>query len=286
VSPDRHRLFAATKGGEGASLVALDIDPRTGELSPTAGAEPTPVTDGPAYLTTDRAGRWLLHASYGGHSVAVHSIGVGGTVSAEMQRVGVSENSHCVMADPTNRFVYVPCIAQAGGDAGNAIHCFRLNGGSGHLEEMPKLTPPRTAPGLNRFGTRGELGPRHLVFHPYLPVLFTANEQGNSVSCWSMDVDSGALSHVQTVSTVPDDFCDTSHCSEIQIHPSGRFILAPNRGHNSIAVFEVDGATGTGPRNTRDFPQMWEIRCENPLICLSQGGCVRHAELLWTTSRR
>ena len=74
--------------------------------------------------------------------------------------------------------------------------------------------------------------------------MYTANEQGNSVSAYNMDTYTGRLAHMQTVPTVPDDFADTSHCSEIKIHPSGRWLLAPNRGHNSIAIYEVNPADG------------------------------------------
>ena len=59
-----------------------------------------------------------------------------------------------------------------------------------------------------------------------------------------MDPSAGTLTAFQTVSTLPDGFEGNNSCSQIQIAPSGRFLYAPNRGHNSIAGFTVDEATG------------------------------------------
>ena len=32
--------------------------------------------------------------------------------------------------------------------------------------------------------------------------------------------------------------------AEVQVHPSGKFLYGSNRGHNTIAVFSIDGKTG------------------------------------------
>jgi 6-phosphogluconolactonase len=78
---------------------------------------------------------------------------------------------------------------------------------------------------------------------------YFANEQGNSVSAYKMDPTTGLLTHSETIPTVPDDFCATSHCAEIKISPDGRWLVAPNRallatGCCSVAVFAVDAAGG------------------------------------------
>ncbi len=214
VTPNRGFLIVAT-GGHFESFV---IDPVTGGLSPCGEPSP-PFSDSPCYVTCDRSGRFLLHASYGGHACAVHAVSSAGQVGQELQHERVSNNSHSIATDPTNRFAYVPCIAQQGDvGTGNAIHGYRFDDATGRLTPTgPPLVPPKTYPGdgpVSRFGTRGELGPRHLTFHPYLPVLYTANEQGNSVSAWTVDRLSGGLSHLQTSPTVPEEFAETTHCSE------------------------------------------------------------------------
>ena len=49
---------------------------------------------------------------------------------------------------------------------------------------------------------------------------------------------------MQTVSTLPEGYEGRNSCAQIQITPSGKFLYAPNRGHDSIACFAVDNATG------------------------------------------
>src|SRR5262249_11860844 len=71
-----------------------------------------------------------------------------------------------------------------------------------------------------------------------------SNEQGCSVTAYRMDPAIGALSAVQTISTLPEGFTARNTCSQIHLTPSGRFLYVANRGHNSIAGFAVDAATG------------------------------------------
>ena len=65
------------------------------------------------------------------------------------------------------------------------------------------------------------------------------------------------------MSTLPDDFRETNSCSQIQITPSGKFLYAPNRGHNSIASFAVDEESGrltaTGRVSTEPVPRAFSL---------------------------
>ena len=65
------------------------------------------------------------------------------------------------------------------------------------------------------------------------------------ITVFDYDEDSGGLTIVQTASTLPDDFEGDSTCADIHIHPSGRFLYGSNRGHDSIAIFEIDPDNGT-----------------------------------------
>jgi 6-phosphogluconolactonase len=88
-------------------------------------------------------------------------------------------------------------------------------------------------------------GPRHTKFHPILPVLYSVNELGNTVTAFSFDTGTGAAQELQSVGTLPADFTGVNTTAEIRVHPSGRYVYASNRGHDSIAVFAVDTASGT-----------------------------------------
>lgn len=67
---------------------------------------------------------------------------------------------------------------------------------------------------------------------------------GNTVIQFEWDAKRGELKEAQTVSTLPADFHGASTCAEIAVHPSGKFLYASNRGHDSIAVFAIDAKSG------------------------------------------
>ena len=67
---------------------------------------------------------------------------------------------------------------------------------------------------------------------------------------------------MDTQSTLPADFKGESSTAEVRVHPNGRFVYGSNRGHDSIAVFVFDAATGrltpgghtlSGGRHPRNF---------------------------------
>jgi 6-phosphogluconolactonase len=106
-------------------------------------------------------------------------------------------------------------------------------------------------------------GPRHFCFHPSKDILYFSNEQGSTVTGYNFDTNSGTLSAFQTISTLPAGYGETNTCSQIQISPSGKFLYAPNRGHNSIAGFSVDAASGelsaAGHVATEDRPSAFSL---------------------------
>src|SRR5207253_8971015 len=52
------------------------------------------------------------------------------------------------------------------------------------------------------------------------------------------------LSAAQTISSLPAGWSGRNTCSQIHLTPSGRFLYVGNRGHNSIAGFAIDPASG------------------------------------------
>jgi 6-phosphogluconolactonase len=102
-------------------------------------------------------------------------------------------------------------------------------------------------------------GPRHLVFHPTIRAAYLVNELDSTVSSFRVcldDIDNPRLSLMQCVGSLPEDvqakkvfdprgaWKAHSHSSEIRLHPSGRFLLVGNRGHDSIAVYAINQDDG------------------------------------------
>ena len=106
VSPDRHRLYAAVRS-KPFSVHVFGIDPASGALTPHS---VSPLAESFAYLSLDRTGRYLFGASYGAHQVSMNEVGGDGRVGAEPQVMLVGLNAHAILADRSNRFVFVPCL--------------------------------------------------------------------------------------------------------------------------------------------------------------------------------
>ena len=92
----------------------------------------------------------------------------------------------------------------------------------------------------------------------------------SSVTVYRLDAAAGTLSALQTVSTLPQGYDGKNSCSQIQIAPSGRFLYAPNRGHNSIASFAVDASTGLlaslGQAPSEQIPRAFSLDPEGKFL--------------------
>lgn len=227
VDPQRRFLYVGRRGQ--CIMSSFRIEPGTGRLSHIGEVA---LASDPCYMATDRSGRFVFSAYYEAGKAAVHAIsadGVAGGPPVEWR--DTARGAHCMQADPSNRFVFVPHIA---GNGPNAIFQYRFDATTGHLtpNSPAQVSPERPD------------GPRHYCFHPSKPLVYVSNEQGCSVTTYALDTTTGVLSPLQTVSTLPAGYDGRNSCSQIQITPSGKFLYAPNRGHNSIACFAVDATTG------------------------------------------
>ncbi len=246
LDPERRRMYVGRR--DERLMSSFEIDPHTGDLSMTG---TVPLEGEPNFVATDRTGRFLFSSYYFIGKVAVHPLDASGALGEPAVRwLDTATGAHSIQTDPSNRFVFVPHIA---GRGPNAIFQFRFDARSGDLtpNEPATATP------------QAEDGPRHLCFHPDKDLVYTSNEQGCSVTAWAFDRDGGTLRPVQTVPTIPAGYDGRNSCSQIRLTPSGRFLFAPNRGHNSVASFAVDEETGlltaTGRVATEAIPRAFGL---------------------------
>ena len=242
--PSRPEFFVALRSK--GKLATLDVNTSTGMLS--VGHETTPGESSP-FVLPDPSGRYLLSAYYGAGKVMVHAIADDGSLSAEpLQVIETAINAHCIRLDPSGRYAFVPHTGP------NAVFQFRWDGRSGRLMANDPPRVPNTPQGA---------GPRHIFFHPTLPVAYTANEIGSSVTVHSFDKSHGTLDAVQTLSTLPEGFDEKNTCADVEVTPDGRFVYVSNRGHDSIAGFRVDGKSGRlesiGQFPTEQTPRSFNI---------------------------
>jgi 6-phosphogluconolactonase len=97
----------------------------------------------------------------------------------------------------------------------------------------------------NTFSLEPGAGPRHLAFHPGNPWIYVINELSSSVSLVMQNPGTQAYEILQNLSTLPEGFLGENTCADIHISPDGNFLYASNRGDDSIAIFAVDGQSGT-----------------------------------------
>ncbi|HTV45884.1 MAG TPA: lactonase family protein [Stellaceae bacterium] len=239
ISPSRQVLYVGHRGAPAIS--SFRIDRRDGGLGLQGSVA---VSHAPTFLAPDRSGRYLLAAYYQGGFAAVHPLGTDGTAGGPpLDRQETAAGAHAIATDRSNRFAFVPHIARLNDNVlepprnnpgPNMILQFKFDAANGRLSANApfRVEPP------------GPLGPRHYCFHPTLDLVYFSNEQGCSVSAFRLDPATGTLGIVQTIGSLPEGHAGRNTCSQIHLTPSGRFLYVANRGHNSIAGFSVDAATG------------------------------------------
>jgi 6-phosphogluconolactonase len=237
LHPGGARLYSLCRlpnGDGGVAAFEIGADGQSLRLINTQ-----PTGDGEAcHLAVDRTARCLFTAQYGTGSVCAFPLADDGAIeprSAHVRHAGQGPNltrqegphPHWTGMDPANRFLFVPDLGA------DRIVIYRTDLAGGRIEPH----------GHGRCSAGA--GPRHMKFHPNGRFAYVINELDLSVTAFDFDAEKGELEAIQTISTLPEEFREVP-CSgsELRIHPSGRFVYAANRGHDSIAAFEVDPENG------------------------------------------
>jgi 6-phosphogluconolactonase len=239
LDPTRRFLYVVNEiadfeGQKAGSAEAYAINPATGEITLlNRQSVKGPI---PAHLAVDPTGRYLIVANYVGGNFVVLPIESDGRLAPVVDEVidnghgpnaqrQASPHPHGITFDPAGRFL---ATADLGTDE---IQIFRLANG-----KLVPTSKASTAPGA---------GPRHIVFHPDGRVLFVINELNATVASFAYDPEKGEIGRaLQTISTEPPGYSGPKSTAEIAIHPSGQFLYASNRGHNSIVGYRIDRPTG------------------------------------------
>lgn len=227
--------FDSYQGKPTGAASAFAIDSATGKLSLLN--QVSSRDQGPAHIAIDHTGKFAFVSNYSLGSMAVFSLLKDGRLGDQVgfvQHKGSSINKqwqqgphvHQVFLSPDNRFALV---ADPGIDQ---VMAYPFDGGTGKLGEPVIAHAP---PGS---------GPRHMVFSRDGKFLYVITELSSSVLTYAYDPKNGELRQVATISTLPKEFSGTNYAAEIEVHPSGKFLYASNRGDDSIAVFSIDTAKG------------------------------------------
>jgi 6-phosphogluconolactonase len=240
-----HFLYAVNEvsdyqGQKTGAVTAFSIDRKSGKL--TLLNQVCSRGAGPCHVSLDKNDKYVLVANYDSGTVAVFPVlkdGRLGEASAFVQHTGhgpdperqKGPHAHQIQVSPDNRFALA---ADLGLDK---LLIYKFDPSQGTLAANNPAFAEVDA------GS----GPRHFAFTPDGRFVYVLEEMQSAVSSFAYDAQTAALRKFQTISSLPKGFNGTKEAAEIVVHPSGKFVYASNRGHDSIAVFAVahDGKLST-----------------------------------------
>ncbi len=282
LHPAGTHLYAVSESGNSAA--AFKVNQTTGALTKL---NELPVGDKPGqgacHLCVVPDAKILVTANYGGGSTTVFSLADDGSLkerTAFIQHTGSSVNAarqkaphgHGAVLSADGKHVLVNDLGT------DRIYVYAVDAAKQTLQPKP-VSEGVLAPGS---------GPRHGAFSG--SVFYCINEMLLTVTPFVWDAKKATLTPGTTVSTVPDGISrDGFSTAEIVAHPNGKYLYGSNRGHNSIACYQItDAATGAlklleiapagvkTPRNFNLTPDgKWLLTCgqdSNDIAVFAVGG--------------
>jgi 6-phosphogluconolactonase len=239
VHPNGKYLYSVNEIGKASTVSAFAIDPKNGKLTllnqlPSLGEDP-------CYLAFDKTGKVLFVANYTSGNIVVFPIladGKLGEHTALQQDSGTlgpnkerqeAPHAHFIMPSKHNRFVYVSDLGL------DRVLIYKFDYAKGGLEQVPGNSWAILKPGT---------GPRHIVFSKDGKFMYVLGEMASAVTVFA-NKDQQTFQAIQTVPMLPAGFSERNDAAEIELHPSGKFLYASNRGQDSIVVYSVDQKFGT-----------------------------------------
>lgn len=249
LDSQNHRLYVLH--GDGDRVAVFERNPENGLLSffgdqTTGPRHPNPALDplrrnNPVSSALTPDGKILLIANHEGGNIAalpvhhngllppVHLAEVSGHLNPSEEAPSLSRPHEVVFA-PESAFYAVPVQGRPAGNGIDKICLYHWDSSSSHLSDEIELPVGSW--------------PRHIDAHPGGRWLYGISELSSTVTVLNVDLVQGKLGLIQTLSTLPEGYKLRSDASEIEVHPSGRFLYAANRGHDSIAIFTIDSFDG------------------------------------------
>jgi 6-phosphogluconolactonase len=245
LSPDHSKLYASIRA-KPYSVATYTIDPASGALKHLKNST---VADSLAYVSTDKAGRYLFGASYGEDLVSVNAIDANGVVTDNVQQViKTGPNAHSIIVEGTNRFVYA---ANLGSDQ---YLEFKFDAASGKLTALGHVQMPKGS------------GPRHPVISSDNRFLYLLSEMAGTVTTFAIDPKTGHLKALSEVNAIPADSglvhgiarpmikpgqptppplaANLIWAADIKLTPDGRFLYTSERTGSTVSVFAIDRKSG------------------------------------------
>ncbi len=234
-APDRKHVYAtcgcsAESDGIAAFAVADNGDLTLEKLLPSGGIST-------CHLCVSANGRFLYCANYRTGNFAEFRLDGTGALLERTQLIahkGSGPNrkrqegphTHFTAFTPEGRYV---AVVDLGIDA---VKCYPFDSERGI--DPDGVVTSAVAPAGS--------GPRHLVFSPDGRFAYLINELGNTLFCLAYR--DGAFTKLGSLDLLPRGVtCDTK-ASAVRMTADGRYVVATNRGFDSLVLVELDGKGG------------------------------------------
>lgn len=242
IHPNKKSLYSVSSESsatddDNGSVAAYTIESTTGKL--TLINEFSSAGRDACHVSVHPSGKFLYVSNYSSGNLSVFSIREDGGIGEMIQLIqheGSSINTrrqngphtHTAIPSTDGKFLY---ISDLGADR---VYIYAIDTETGQLSPSDQFYVNATSGG----------GPRHLTMNSAQNFLYSLEELTGHVAVYSRESDSGALSLVQRVATLPDDFDGNNTGADIHFSVDGRYLYASNRGHDSIVGFEVNSEDG------------------------------------------
>ncbi|CAM4489237.1 lactonase family protein [Paenibacillus tarimensis] len=251
----RYILYAVSENEDG-DVVSIRVNRETGSME-LVNRQKTK-GDAPCHLSLDPNGGWLYAVNYESGGVCVHPIGQDGSIMPMtdfVQHEGSSihphrqtkPHPHSIISDPSGEYRIVPDLGT------DRVVTYTNDPGTGAFQPVGELV---CEPGA---------GPRHACFHHELPLLYVLEELSSTITVFSFnrDEESGRVTgeQLQKIPMLPLSFDKESTAADIHLSVDGKYLYGSNRGHDSLAVYELEedgrlkpaGHISTGGMTPRNF---------------------------------
>jgi 6-phosphogluconolactonase len=263
ISSNNRYLYSVVKEGEQGGLSAFSINDN-GELTEIN----SQFSEGssPCHVSVDTKNKYAFSANY--HKGTVESYLLDQVDGSVQPAVSIfkhegsgpdprQEKAHTHYAGLTPDEKYLAAV-ELGIDA---LITYKVND-NGTLEKV------------NQLPIKAGSGPRHLAFHPNGKYAYIMTEFSSEVIALNYHPENGHFTEIQYISTLPEDFKENNQGSAIHLSADGRFVYAGNRGHNSIALFQINQDSGElsfveHTSTEGDWPRDFEIDPSEKFIVAS-----------------
>lgn len=223
----------------------------------------------PCYLATDRENRFLVTAGYHDGKLTVLRLQDDGSIGGVTDEVfmkglgsvaGRNYRCHvnCALFTPDEQYLLAVDLGM------DQVKIYEFDWVTGKIKLHDILR------------CELESGPKHMIFSSDGRYAYLTHEDKNYVTKYEYEPQHAVFKKLQTISTLPDKFEGVNSAITLKLSPDGTHLFVTNSGHNSVAIFKIDGQTQLLERvcvlpTSGDYPRdLLVVPGRDSFVCVNQ----------------